>query len=60
MVMVPNFQLRRSGIVIKGMSISGVSDEEIQRIEDWINNYPRKCLVGKVQTICIRSMLIIK
>lgn len=34
--------LRR--FVPKGMDLSGLSESQLQRIEDWVNNYPRKIL----------------
>lgn len=34
--------LRR--FIPKGTDISNISEEELQRIEDWVNNYPRKIL----------------
>jgi IS30 family transposase len=37
-----NKMIRR--FIPKGMNISKYSDREVKRIEDWINNYPRKIL----------------
>jgi IS30 family transposase len=40
-----NGHLRR--FIPKGCSISDYSTTEIQKIEDWLNNYPRKILNGQ-------------
>ena len=40
-----NKMIRR--FVPKGVDISSFSHKEIQRIQNWINNYPRKILDGK-------------
>lgn len=40
-----NRMIRRK--IPKGESIEPYTKEEIQKIEDWINNYPRKILNGK-------------
>jgi IS30 family transposase len=34
--------LRR--FIPKGTDLSGITDEELQRYEDWVNNYPRRIL----------------
>jgi len=33
--------------VPKGVNIANFSDKDIQKIEDWMNNYPRKILEYK-------------
>ena len=52
-----NRMIRR--FVCKGMDIADFSDEEIQWIEDWMNNYPRKILGYKtarqVAEECLQS-----
>ena len=30
--------------IYKGLDIGGFSEEEIKKIEDWMNNYPRRIL----------------
>ena len=37
-----NRMIRR--FVYKGLDIEGFGDEEIQKVEDWMNNYPRRIL----------------
>ncbi|MCK5492312.1 MAG: IS30 family transposase, partial [Candidatus Omnitrophica bacterium] len=37
-----NRMIRR--FIPKGTDISKISNKEIQKIEDWMNNYPRKIL----------------
>lgn len=37
-----NRMIRR--FVCKGLDIEGFDDEEIQKVEDWMNNYPRRIL----------------
>ena len=37
-----NRMIRR--FVYKGLNIDGFSDEEIKKVEDWMNNYPRRIL----------------
>jgi IS30 family transposase len=39
-----NKMIRR--FIPKGVDISGFSDKDIERIQNWINNYPRKILGG--------------
>ena len=41
----------------KGTDFSTVSDEEIARLEGWINNYPRKLLGWKTSEILFNSYL---
>lgn len=31
----------------KGMDTTGITEEEIKRIEEWINSYPRKLFNGR-------------
>lgn len=39
-----NSMIRR--FIPKGSDISNYTDEDVQRIEDWVNNYPRKIFDG--------------
>ena len=52
-----NRMIRR--FVPKGMNIAEFSDEDIQEIEDWMNNYPRKILgyrtAKQVSQECLQS-----
>jgi IS30 family transposase len=52
-----NRMIRR--FIPKGVNITGFSDEDIQEIEDWMNNYPRKILGYKtpdqVAQECLKS-----
>ncbi len=50
-----NGHIRR--FVPKGCAISEYSIKEIQDIEDWLNNYPRKVLSGKSATEFIEDEL---
>ena len=50
-----NGHIRR--FVPKGCAISEYSSKEIQDIEDWLNNYPRKVLSGKSATEFIEDEL---
>lgn len=40
-----NKMIRR--FIPKGVDISSFTEKEIQRIQNWINHYPRKILDGK-------------
>lgn len=52
-----NRMIRR--FVPKGSDIANFSDEDIQEIEDWMNNYPRKILgyrtANQVAQECLQS-----
>ena len=52
-----NRMIRR--FVPKGSNIANFSDEDIQKIEDWMNNYPRKILgyktANQMATECLQS-----
>lgn len=52
-----NRMIRR--FVPKGVDIADFSDKDIQKIEDWMNNYPRKILgyktANQVAQECLRS-----
>ena len=37
----------------KGTKLADVTKEEVQRIEDWMNNYPRNILGGKCANTAI-------
>jgi transposase, IS30 family len=52
-----NRMIRR--FIPKGTNIANVSEEEIQWIQDWINNYPRKLLgyktANQMTKVCLQS-----
>jgi IS30 family transposase len=52
-----NRMIRR--FIPKGVDIADFSDEDIQKIEDWMNNYPRKILgyktANQVANECLQS-----
>lgn len=50
-----NRMIRRK--IPKGESIEPYTDNEIQTIEDWVNNYPRKILNGKTASEAYREYL---
>ncbi len=41
---VENVNLRIRRFIPKGANLADYSDKQIQKIEDWLNNTPRKCL----------------
>lgn len=49
-----NKMIRRH--IPKGVDIADYSDEEIKRIENWINNYPRKILNGLSANMAMKKI----
>ena len=48
-----NKMIRR--FIPKGVDIANYSDKEIQRIQNWMNNYPRKILGGKSSNMLMKN-----
>ena len=38
------FRFTMNDFIPKGMDMTNLSEEEVQRVEDWINSLPRKIL----------------
>jgi IS30 family transposase len=50
-----NKMIRR--FIPKGVDISKLTHREIERIQNWINNYPRKILNGKSANMLLKSLM---
>jgi IS30 family transposase len=50
-----NKMIRR--FIPKGVDISAFTNKELQRIQNWINNYPRKILGGKSANMLLKNYM---